>query len=112
MPLRVAPWCMRAPPKPVERLRTISPSEFFGLYSIKSGTKDILFAATDMGLLKSGDAGERWTTAELPEALTVTGLFVAPNSDGRLFARATNTLVRMTLAIIGRNTTFRCPRQI
>jgi photosystem II stability/assembly factor-like uncharacterized protein len=81
-----------APAKPVEKLRTILPSEFFGLYTIQSGTKEIIFAATDMGLFKSMNEGERWTTAELPDAFGVTGLFVAPNSDGRLFARATGGL--------------------
>jgi photosystem II stability/assembly factor-like uncharacterized protein len=82
----------RAAAKPVEKLKTILPSEFFGLYTIKSGTKNVVFAATDLGMLKSADAGERWTMVELPEALAVTGLFVSPNSDGRLFARAVNGL--------------------
>ena len=52
----------------------------------------MVFVATDLGLFKSGDAGERWSLAELPSAAGVTGLFVAPNSDGRLFARAANGL--------------------
>jgi photosystem II stability/assembly factor-like uncharacterized protein len=87
---RIAPRAKTT--KPVEKLKTIFPSEFLGLYSIKSGTKDVIFSATDLGLLKSADAGERWTMAELPGALGVSGLFVAPNSDGRLFARASNGL--------------------
>ena len=78
--------------KPVQKLKAITPSEFFGLYTIRSGTEDVFLAATDMGLFKSIDAGERWTLAPLPTALGVTGLFVAPNSDGRLFARAANGL--------------------
>jgi photosystem II stability/assembly factor-like uncharacterized protein len=78
--------------KPVEKLKTILPSEFFGLYTLKSGTKNVIFSATDLGLLKSMDAGERWTLAELPGAVSVSGLFIAPNSDGRLFARAANGL--------------------
>ena len=78
--------------KPAQKLKSVVPSEFFGLYTVRSGTKDVVFAATDLGLFKSSDAGERWTLAELPSALGVTGLFVAPNSDGRLFARAANAL--------------------
>jgi photosystem II stability/assembly factor-like uncharacterized protein len=76
--------------KPVEKLKTILPNEYFGLYTIKSGTKNVVFAATDLGLLMSADDGERWKMAELPGAAAVSGLFVAPNSDGRLFARASN----------------------
>jgi photosystem II stability/assembly factor-like uncharacterized protein len=79
-------------PKPVEKLKLIYPSEFFGLYSIRSGTKNVIFAATDIGLFSSLDLGERWTQASLPGSLAVTGFFVAPNSDGRLFARATNAV--------------------
>ena len=82
--------------KPVEKLRTISPSEFNAVYAVKSGTKVVIFAATDMGLLKSNDAGDRWTIADLPGALAITGLFAAPNSDGRLIARATNALYAST----------------
>jgi photosystem II stability/assembly factor-like uncharacterized protein len=78
--------------KPIEKLRSVLPTEFYGLYAIRSGTKDVVFAATDLGLFKSTDAGERWTVAPLPGVLAVTGLFVAPNSDGRLLARATNGL--------------------
>jgi photosystem II stability/assembly factor-like uncharacterized protein len=80
------------PAKPVEKLKTIYPSEFFGLYTIRSGTKDVVFATTDLGLFSTTDLGERWTQASLPGSLAVTGFFVAPNSDGRLFARATNAI--------------------
>ena len=65
--------------KPVEHLREITVSEISGLYAIKSGTKDVLFAATGLGLLKSGDAGERWIAVDLSSATAVTGLFAAPN---------------------------------
>jgi len=78
--------------KPVEKLKLIYPSEFFGLYTVRSGTKNVIYAATDIGLFSSTDLGERWTAASLPGSLAVTGLFVAPNSDGRLFARATNAV--------------------
>ncbi len=79
----------KAVAKPIQKLKTITPSEFFGIYTIQSGTRSVVLCATDLGLLKSGDNGERWTLAELPGASSVTGLFAAPNSDGRLFARAT-----------------------
>lgn len=82
----------RAVAKPVEKLKSIVPSEFFGLYTVQSGTKHIFFACTDLGLLKSADEGERWTMAAIPGALSVIALFIAPNSDGRLMARATNGL--------------------
>jgi photosystem II stability/assembly factor-like uncharacterized protein len=74
--------------KPVETLRVITPHEIQGLYAIKSGVKDLIFAATDLGLLKSADAGERWTMAEVAGSSAVSGLYVAPNDDGRLVARA------------------------
>jgi ligand-binding sensor domain-containing protein len=74
--------------KPVEKLREISPDEIHGLYTVKNGTKDLLFAATNLGLLTSADAGERWTMAEVAGSSPVTGLYVSPNFDGRLVARA------------------------
>jgi photosystem II stability/assembly factor-like uncharacterized protein len=74
--------------KPVEKIRTITPSEFSGLYAIKRGVKDVLFAATDLGLLISGDAGERWMQSDIPMSMAVTALYAAPNGDGRLVARA------------------------
>jgi photosystem II stability/assembly factor-like uncharacterized protein len=74
--------------KPVEKLREISPDEIHGLYTVKNGTKDLLFAATNLGLLKSADAGERWTMAEVAGSSPVSGLYVSPNYDGRIVARA------------------------
>lgn len=79
--------------KPKEIIRDINPSEISGLYSTKSGTKDVLFAATDLGLLKSADMGEHWTMSNIPQPYTaVTGLYVSPNADGRLIARAATGL--------------------
>jgi photosystem II stability/assembly factor-like uncharacterized protein len=74
--------------KPVEKLREISPDEIHGLYVVKNGTKDLLFAATNLGLLKSADSGERWTMAEVAGSSPVSGLYVSPNFDGRIVARA------------------------
>jgi photosystem II stability/assembly factor-like uncharacterized protein len=75
--------------KPKETIREITPSEISGLYSTKSGAKDVFFVATDLGLLKSSDMGEHWTLSGIPAASTsFTGLYVPPNADGRLIARA------------------------
>ena len=77
------------PLKPKETIREISPSEVSSLYSTKSGTKDVFFAATDLGLLKSADLGEHWTMSAIPAAsAAVTALYVPPNADGRMIARA------------------------
>ncbi len=79
--------------KPKETIRDIYPSEVSALYSTKSGTKDVFFAATDLGLLKSADMGEHWTMSDVSGPSTaVTGLYVPPNSDGRLIARAATGL--------------------
>jgi len=74
--------------KPVEKLRDASPSQFVALYSFKDGATELLFAATDIGLFKSADAGEKWVQAEMPGAVGVNAVFAAPNSDGRLIAKA------------------------
>jgi len=74
--------------KPVETFRPLYPNEIYGLYAIKNGSKDLLFAATDLGLLKTADAGERWSMAEVAGASPVSGLYFSGNSDGRIVARA------------------------
>ncbi len=73
-------------PKPI--IKEISPSEISGLYALKSGAGAMLFAATDLGLLRSVDSGEHWVFAEIPGNTAVTALYFSPNSDGRLIARA------------------------
>lgn len=80
------------PTKPKEVIREISPSDVSALYSYKSGTKDLLFAATDLGLLKSEDMGEHWTLADIQGSTAVTALYSAPNYDGYLVARAAGGL--------------------
>jgi photosystem II stability/assembly factor-like uncharacterized protein len=77
-------------PKPI--IKEISPSEVSGLYTLKRGTKDVLFAATDLGLLRSEDLAEHWTLAEVPGSFAVTALYSAPNSDGHLIMRAAGGL--------------------
>ena len=74
--------------KPVENVRLITPHEIHGIYAVKNGAADVIFAATDLGLLKSSDAGERWTMVEVAGSSAVTGLYPSPINDGRMIARA------------------------
>ena len=74
--------------KKVETLHPIMPHEIAGLYTIKEGAADVIYAATDLGLLKSSDAGERWTRADVAGSSAITGLYLSPNNDGRMVARA------------------------
>ncbi|MGI8959339.1 MAG: WD40/YVTN/BNR-like repeat-containing protein [Bryobacteraceae bacterium] len=76
------------PIKPRIISKEVSPSEISALYSIKHETKDLLFAATDLGLLRSGDLGEHWSLMDLTGSTAVYALFLAPVADGRLIARA------------------------
>jgi photosystem II stability/assembly factor-like uncharacterized protein len=68
-------------------LRTMLPSTISGLYSVKSGTKSLFFAATDFGLFKSSDFGEQWQQADLSGAPSASALYISPISDGRLITR-------------------------
>ena len=80
------------PVKPKPLIREISPSDVSGLYTVKNGTKDIVFAATDLGLLKSEDMGEHWTLCEIAGSTAVTALYSAPDFSGTLVARASGGL--------------------
>ena len=82
------PAARRAAVKPKPIMKEISPSEITGLYAVKNGTKDLIFAATDMGLLKSDDLGEHWLLIEVPGTTAVTYLYVPRPTDGRLMLRA------------------------
>ncbi len=77
------------PVKPRIVTREISPSGISGLYAVTDGTKSILFAATDLGLLRSEDMGEQWKRAELLGSTGASGLYSAPSNSGFLVARAT-----------------------
>ncbi|MBV9227610.1 MAG: hypothetical protein JOY85_26555 [Acidobacteriaceae bacterium] len=79
-----------AKPKPI--IREISVSEVSGLYSVRIDSKNVLFAATDLGLLKSADAAEHWTLAEIPGSAAVTALYGGVTNSGTLIARAANGL--------------------
>ena len=74
--------------KPKIVSKEVSPSQITALYSVKNVKQDLLFAATDLGLLKSTDLGEHWTLADLTGSTAVYALFLAPVADGRLIARA------------------------
>ncbi len=80
------------PVKPVVKTREVFPSEIGALYSMKKGEQDLVFAATDLGLLMSADAGERWTPAEIAGSPDVSALYSAADSSGNLVARAAGGL--------------------
>ncbi len=75
------------PVKPVAKTREVFPSEIDALYSMKKGEQDLVFAATDLGLLISADAGERWTPATISGSPAVSALYSAADSTGNLVAR-------------------------
>jgi len=77
-------------PKPV--IKEISPSEISGLYAIESDLKELVFAATDLGLLKSDDFGEHWLLVDVPGSTVVTALYPPPAANGCLFLRASGGL--------------------
>ena len=79
-------------PKPIVRIKEVIAQEISSLYVTRSGTKDVLYVATDLGLLRSYDMGERWSLLELPGTIAVNGLFVSPAADGRMVARAAGGL--------------------
>ena len=76
------------PVKPVVKIRELSPSQVFALYSARSGLKELMFAATDLGLFRSEDAGEQWTQAEVAGSGGVNALYFAAKFDGRVMARS------------------------
>jgi photosystem II stability/assembly factor-like uncharacterized protein len=80
------------PAKPRVIIREISPSEITALYSMRTASKELLLAATDLGLLKSADAGEHWTLADIPGSMAVTGVYSTPNFDSYIIARTPGAL--------------------
>jgi photosystem II stability/assembly factor-like uncharacterized protein len=75
----------RPPVKPRPIIRTMAPSQIAGIYLVRHETKELFLLATDLGLFESNDTGEQWTQLDL--AASVSGLYFAPNSDGRIVAR-------------------------
>ena len=80
------------PVKPKPTIREVSISEVSGLYSRKVGTKNLLFAATDIGLLRSEDAAEHWSLISIPKSTAVTALYFSPKIDALMIAKAANGL--------------------
>ncbi len=80
------------PVKPVVKTREVNLSEISALYSMKLGEQEVVLAATDVGLLKSTDAGERWSTAAIPGSPAVSALYSAPDSSGELIVRTASGL--------------------
>ncbi|HEX4231055.1 MAG TPA: YCF48-related protein [Bryobacteraceae bacterium] len=78
--------------KPVASTREVLASDITALYATKSGTKNLLFATTDLGLLRSGDLGEHWTLANLSGDTAVNALYLSAIPDGRLVLRANGSL--------------------
>ncbi len=76
---------------PRQVTKEVSVSEVSGLYSVRSGTKDIFFAATDLGLLRSDDLAEHWTLAAIPGGSAVTALYFGPDQSP-ILARAASGL--------------------
>lgn len=81
----------KAPLKPKPLIKDVYPSEISALYATKAGGKDILLAATDLGLLRSDDLALHWTLADIPGSNAITGLFFGPDSTV-VIARAANGL--------------------
>ena len=75
------------PQKPVIKTRLVSPSEVSALYGAKAEAQDALFAATDLGLLKSTNAGEQWTIANIPGSPAVTALYLPADPSGLYVVR-------------------------
>lgn len=77
-------------PKPV--IKEISPTEISGLYSLENGEKELLFATTDLGLLKSDDLGEHWLLVDVPGSTAAFTLYPASRTDGRVALEASGGL--------------------
>ncbi|MFL6448473.1 MAG: WD40/YVTN/BNR-like repeat-containing protein [Bryobacteraceae bacterium] len=82
------------PVKPKLIIKEVSVSEVSGLYALGTGPKTVIFAATDLGLLRSTDLGEHWTLADMNGASSaVTAVYVgAGSSTPPLIARAATGL--------------------
>lgn len=76
------------PVKPRPIIKTVSLSDVNGLYAIKVAGKNIFLAATDLGLLKSEDLGERWTLSAIPGVTVVRSVFLGPGATPELVVKA------------------------
>jgi photosystem II stability/assembly factor-like uncharacterized protein len=78
---------IRRPVRTIVRTAALHPSTINGIYPIATGSGNLLFVATDLGLLKSRDMGERWQKIPLPLASVVSALYSAPAPAMRLVAK-------------------------
>jgi len=78
--------------KPKPTIKEVSVSDVSGFYVLGSGPKAVIFAATDLGLLRSTDLGEHWTLAEIKGSSAVTALYVGGGASPALVTRAANGL--------------------
>jgi len=77
------------PVKPRVIIHEISPSSIAKLAAITQNGKPVLFAATDLGLLRSDDMGGQWKRLELTGSTGASGLYSAPSNSGFLVAHGT-----------------------
>ena len=80
------------PVKPKPIIKEVSVSDVSALYSVGSGPKAVLFAATDLGLLRSTNLGEHWSLADIKGSSAVTAVYIGPGATPLLIARAANGL--------------------
>ena len=76
------------PAKPRPIIKNVSLSDVSALYTIPADGKPVIFAATDLGLLKSEDLAEHWTLASIPNATAVSDLYIGPGVKPVLIARS------------------------
>ena len=81
------------PPKPVVKIHEISPAEISAVYARKLNGSDVFFLATDLGLFKSSDAGDRWTQTVMPGTPAVSALYFSPNPSATMLAKTATGLL-------------------
>jgi photosystem II stability/assembly factor-like uncharacterized protein len=84
------------PPKPVEKVHQVTAFEIDAISTVKLNGQETLFAATDLGLLRSKDAGERWTIEEIPPSTGVRAIYSSPQPNGLLLVRTAAGLFAST----------------
>ncbi len=81
-----------------------------GLYAAKSGTEQLIYAATDRGLLSTKDQGDKWTLVSIPGTIAVDALSISPSNDGRMVARGTSIFFSQDYGMHWRSVGF--PREL
>jgi photosystem II stability/assembly factor-like uncharacterized protein len=102
--------------KPVASVVTLGPvhqlpiHDVHGLYVGKSGTQEVIYAATDRGLLSTKYEGDRWVLANIPGTVSVEALSVSPSNDGRMVARGASIFFSQDYGVHWRSVGF--PREL